>query len=323
MAETQFWDRADSRLINLGSLHARFSETEFDDNANLSFRGTTYQDAMYYIYNVQGQYYAFGVFGDNLTENNGTLTGGTVRATMDLYYNATYGQWYYTGYWSGLAVSAKTYFNPYLTTTLSDDRALVRGMLSGNDLRIYHDYNDYGFGHTGNDTLQGGGGSDSLFGDDGSDLLEGGFGNDLLQGGAGFDRIVGGQGNDHAVGGAGNDVINGGEGNDIVEGGIGQDSLYGSKGQDRLEGGVGNDTLTGNDGNDVFLFRAHDGLDHIADFRDGVDGVQVALAAGTELNLKLKYVGGDAVATFLDVTLVFDDVLPGTITAADFSTLLI
>lgn len=318
MAQTEFWDQSDARLINLGTLHAQFSETQFGDNINMRFLGASYQDAMFYVYEMQGRYHALGILGEDLVVANDVLTGGTVRATLNMYYNATYGQWYYSGYWSGLSVSAKAYFNPYLTTSVADDRALVRSMLQGNDLRVYHDYNDYGLGYTGGDTLRGGGGSDSLFGNEGSDLLEGGTGNDLLNGGSHFDRIVGGAGSDHAIGDSGDDVINGGDGNDIVEGGIGQDKLYGANGQDLLEGGVGNDTLTGNAGNDSFLFRAHHGLDHITDFQDALDRIGVAVPAGTDMNLKLKYVGGDVVATFLDVTLVIDDVRAGSITAADF-----
>ncbi|WP_051294226.1 choice-of-anchor I family protein [Gemmobacter nectariphilus] len=56
---------------------------------------------------------------------------------------------------------------------------------------------------------------------------------------------------------------------DVIAGGAGRDTLIGYTGNDTLIGGTGNDVLRGGAGEDVFVFRAHDGRDRIADFEAG------------------------------------------------------
>jgi hypothetical protein len=123
-------------------------------------------------------------------------------------------------------------------------------------------------------TMNGGLGSDVFTGGAGGDMINGGSGNDTLAGGAGTDNINGGDGNDTLNGDAGADILNGDGGVDILNGGGGTDTL---------KGGAGNDALTGGTGIDDFHFKINDdsnGSDTIADFGDGADQFQFAVAGG-------------------------------------------
>ncbi len=64
-------------------------------------------------------------------------------------------------------------------------------------------------------------------------------------------------------------VIEGGHGNDTLIGSAGNDIIGSGPGNDTLIGGPGNDRLMGGPGNDLFIFRAGDGADVIADFQPG------------------------------------------------------
>ncbi len=107
--------------------------------------------------------------------------------------------------------------------------------------------------------------SDNLVGTDGSDSIDGLNGQDTLNGGAGNDTLLGGNGKDNLVGGVGND------------------SLVGGNAKDTLDGGVGDDILEGNNGNDLFVIRAGEGTDTIADFTLGSD--RLGLGGGLEFDL--------------------------------------
>ena len=135
-------------------------------------------------------------------------------------------------------------------------------------------------GFAGNDTINGGLEQDTLRGNAGDDLLEGEQGFDLLFGDRGNDTLIGGLGGDTLKGGAdddllqgnsGFDVLFGNNGNDTLLGGNGNDKLRGDGGRDRLEGGIGNDHLLGGAGADLFVLRAGEGNDVIADYFDGID----------------------------------------------------
>lgn len=174
-------------------------------------------------------------------------------------------------------------------------------------------------GGAGNDTLTGGDGADWLDGGTGIDLLRGGTGNDIYIVDSSGDQVAeaAGQGIDlvrasasfklwgevenliltgnAAISGTGNALNNsltgnaaanqliGGAGNDILNGGAGQDTINGGAGTDQLAGGL-------DAARDVFIFNTLSdsavgaGRDRIADFRTGVDDIDLrALDANTRI----------------------------------------
>lgn len=337
MTVTEFWSKADTRSMDLYGFFGELTAHKLNDNTNLSFQGTVYQDTVDYTYAYNGNYFAFTVMGKNLSvDANGVLTGGTVNGTLDLFWDATAKQWFYDGYVKGFALAAAEYIAPYLTVSRADDDIWFRKLLAGNDLRTYHSYSDFGYGGAGDDTLKGGRGFDTLYGDTGNDHvlgqagkdhLLGNAGNDSVFGGVGNDTIWGNQGNDLIFGGTGHDKIYGGndadrldgfDGNDSLFGGSGHDVLRGHEGNDTLSGGAGDDSLIGGAGADVFVYRAGAGSDKIFGFQDGVDRIQVLMPSGTALDLHVHYANGDATITFMDVTLLLTDVAKNSISLADF-----
>jgi peroxidase len=66
---------------------------------------------------------------------------------------------------------------------------------------------------------------------------------------------------------------------DVLIGGSNQDQLVAGAGHDRLNGGLGNDLLTGGTGPDVFVFSTKLGpqnIDHIVDFKPGIDKIELS-----------------------------------------------
>jgi len=121
---------------------------------------------------------------------------------------------------------------------------------------------------------------DQLRGSDRADAIAGKGGNDILSGLGNRDRLLGGQGDDTLYGGSGSDQLCGGAHRDLLLGGPGNDALYGEGGTDWLRGGPENDLLVGGAetdfllggvGNDTFRLEATSGIDHILDFADGRD----------------------------------------------------
>ena len=106
-------------------------------------------------------------------------------------------------------------------------------------------------------------------------IAETGAGDVVLQGGTGIDVLFGGAGSDWLIGGAG------------------ADSLYGGSGSDTLCGGSGTNWLDGGTGPDAFVLLMTDGaVDTIADFKPGVDHLDVLAAPGVPAS-------SDAVAQIL------------------------
>jgi len=158
------------------------------------------------------------------------------------------------------------------------------------------------YGGGGNDTLIGNNGGDSLWGDAADDTASGNAGADSLYGGSGNDVLNGGINDDRLWGDAGNDTLNGNNGADRLFGGDGNDRLFGNSGSDTLDGGAGNDTLNGGIGADTFVFGAGGGIDHVSDFQNNIDTLQLddalwggGLTVGQVLSNFATLVGGNTV----------------------------
>lgn len=146
-------------------------------------------------------------------------------------------------------------------------------------------------------------------------------GNDLIElKSVGADYMDGRAGNDTMFGGGGNDTLLGGNGRDLIQGQAGDDWLRGGPGGDRLVGGAGNDTLTGGTGRtrDTFVFGKSGGTDHITDFQDGLDRIEITSGATTFANLHLTKHGTDVWVSFGTSTIVVEHLTMTQLTSADF-----
>lgn len=152
-----------------------------------------------------------------------------------------------------------------------------------------------------------GAGNDWINGLNHDDTIYLGYGDDLGHGGAGNDSLFAGDGAD---------LVFGSDGNDALSGGSGDDRLYGGTGSDRVAGCTGSDSLYGGDGSDRFVFGAAAGSDHIADFQNGLDRIELH---GTPHSLTITGVGAHTVVQCGDVTLTLDNVDHSLITMADFT----
>ncbi len=114
-----------------------------------------------------------------------------------------------------------------------------------------------------------------------------------MLGDAGVDQLHGEDGADRLYGGAAADWL---------EGGAGNDELRGEAGDDTLDGGSGDDWLDGGAGLDLYLLRAGDGHDTIAD-SDGQFTVRFegAASSGT-LNLVRSGDGASVMLQFADAS---------------------
>lgn len=215
---------------------------------------------------------------------SGTATGLTLTETVQ-----TNGGGTATNYFAfvGFSVSLVAVFNASLTASMTDDRAVLRQMLSGADRIVGSNFADYAYGGNGNDKLFGNAGNDTLSGDAGNDQIRGGTGNDLLKGGSGADLLVGDGGND------------------------------------RLDGGLGADTLTGGAGADRFIFvegQISTG-DRVTDFQNDLDtlifdaagtgSVSALMAAATNISGGVRFNLDGDILTVMGVTKaqLVDDIL--------------
>ncbi|MCZ4092556.1 calcium-binding protein [Sinorhizobium psoraleae] len=170
----------------------------------------------------------------------------------------------------GASISvAKIVDAAYSTDTTSDDIAVIRAALAGNDVLKGGGLADYLQGFAGSDALYGNAGYDTLVGDDGNDTLIGGTGGDKLYGGTGTDTAsyagaslgvvanlttAAANTNDargdayssieNLTGSSYNDVLTGNAGANTLDGGLGNDTLIGGAGADRLYGRSGTDTVS-------------------------------------------------------------------------------
>lgn len=221
----------------------------------------------------------------------------------------------------------------------------------GNDIIYGETGNDVLIGGLGADALYGGAGNDVLNGGGGNDLMSGGTGVDRAEfsggaaiqvnlgttaaqntgqgsdrlvsienvtSGAGADRLTGNAGVNILSGGLGADTLIGMGGNDKLIGGAGNDVLSGGTGADRLIGQQGNDTLTGGSNADRFVFATGDGTDTITDFQNGTDRIEITAGATGFAQVTVTDAGTDVRVQFSNVTIMIEDLVHTTITAADF-----
>jgi Ca2+-binding RTX toxin-like protein len=302
-----------TNLINASFINPRLPnvvETFLDNVGKVSAQGRTYTDAIRVTYTDQPAYRDFWL-GPALTFSAGAPTGGTVTGYIAEYLSG--GTWRQAFALEGLSVGVMTLYNAAITSSVTDDRAVISTMFAGADRFTGSSMSDGFDGHAGNDTLRGNAGSDTL---------QGGAGNDSLDGGTGIDRLVGGTGNDvfvvdvagdvvveasgggtdtvysavtralgayqenlvltgAALGGTGNALPNTLTGNaaaNTLAGEAGNDRLLGGTGNDLLRGGAGLDSLTGGAGLDIFRFdtapSAATNADRIFDFIAADDRLQ-------------------------------------------------
>ncbi|MFB8794739.1 MAG: Ig-like domain-containing protein [Microcoleus sp.] len=225
--------------------------------------------------------------------------------------------------------------NDFITGGKGDD--ILYGD-EGNDIILGESGNDLMYGGKGNDLLHGREGTDIIYGNKDDDFIDGGKDNDTLYGGKGNDILLGSQGDDNLFGQDGDDTICGGEGNDLINGDAGadilggcagndtlyggadNDTLTGGKGDDLLDGGMGNDSLIGGSGNDIFVLKAGQGFDIIADFTLGQDLIglsgglsfsQLAITQNTQGTLIKNLLTGEQLGVMVGVS-------PTAITSANF-----
>nr|WP_319515895.1 calcium-binding protein [uncultured Cohaesibacter sp.] len=168
---------------------------------------------------------------------------------------------------SGISVRYSDAYTVVQTASLQDDEALVKSVLSGNDVidigelqqsvsdqeSVSRDWGTTFYSYAGNDVITTYNGVDRLYGGLGNDTIRAGNNGDFLYGGAGSDKLFGQAGADKLFGGLGADVLNGGAGNDRLFGNQHGDALIGGLGNDLLDGGLGADTMSGNRGNDTYI----------------------------------------------------------------------
>ena len=87
-------------------------------------------------------------------------------------------------------------------------------------------------------------------------------------------------------------TLSGNDADNYLIGGKGKNSINGGKGNDTLWGGKGNDTLYGGSGDDIFIYRAGEGTDVIADYQSG-DMLQILTKKGKEGTFKKATFKGD------------------------------
>jgi Ca2+-binding RTX toxin-like protein len=102
---------------------------------------------------------------------------------------------------SGFKVAATAITAAASTVSTTDDLALMKMILAGNDTVLGNSLDDVIHGYAGHDVLKGSGGDDRVWGDAGDDTMVGGSGADYLSGGAGRDKLRGGLGFDKLIGG--------------------------------------------------------------------------------------------------------------------------
>lgn len=150
----------------------------------------------------------------------------------------------------------------------------------------------------------------------------GGYGDDEIRGNDANNNLTGRRGRDQMNGDGGTDHLKGGFGNDWLFGGDGNDRLSGGRDNDKLIGGTGNDVLFGRKGADTFIFNDNSGHDTIADYRDGIDKIDLSQMDDVSMRKVLSRadrVGHDIVITLApDTSITIHDLKLSHLNADDF-----
>jgi Ca2+-binding RTX toxin-like protein len=251
-----FMDRLNFYEVNLGAY-----DNQFLNNVYLFAAGVTYED-MYTVFWYDGLSRSSSYLGSGFVlDGQGNIISGTVTAYAGLNWNGPN----FSEHWelSNVSISASSLYNAHLTSSTSDDFAIIQSALSGSDSLA---------GSSQADFLSGYGGNDTLVGNAGSDTLDGGSGNDTLNGASGADSLVGGAGNDiyvindtidfviEAAAGGGTDIIitsasitvplnveevriAAGSSGLTITGSIGNETLFGNGLSNNISGGAGDDVI--------------------------------------------------------------------------------
>jgi Ca2+-binding RTX toxin-like protein len=263
--------QTDFRDIDISAAWEFRLTVEGGTGGGFSYLGQNYQSA-YIVEYLQEDFNQGYVkfYGSGLVKNGANiLTGGVIQA-MELAFtegSTTIIQ----GAFTGLSINAVTVHDAMRTTSLADDRAVLRQMLNGDDRISLSNRGDFVYGGNGGDTIYGLKGFDTLNGD------------------------------------AGSDALYGGDGLDSVFGNEGTDSVFGGNGSDFLQGGKQDDTVTGGAGVDVFSFRTGDGNDRVLDWIDGVDELRFYGPEGA-INVSFQNLaGGDVRISVLGMQIVVEN----------------
>ncbi|QFT33321.1 hypothetical protein FIV00_22715 [Labrenzia sp. THAF82] len=84
--------------------------------------------------------------------------------------------------------------------------------------------------------------------------------------------------------------------------------LLGGEGDDQLYGGGGDDVLKGIGGIDTFIFSDDSSNDHITDYTNGEDLIQIENGATAFADLSISVSGSDALIQFGGTTITLDGV---------------
>ena len=171
-----------------------YSDETLARNENTKVHGVTYKDWLTIngFYGDDSDYfdYYFYFAGSRIT---GSALENTVSGTVNFFaenWMSDTGELFYWYSLGGVSLSARSILDAARTQSTTDDLALFKTSLQGNDTIIMSNFNDRMNGFSGNDTMQGNNGSDALYGDAGADKITGGTGRDHLYGGTGADDFV-------------------------------------------------------------------------------------------------------------------------------------
>lgn len=226
----------DTFRLNLNVYERNLDDDEFLDDVNYELAGRTHEDA--YLVNAANPVndLILGVLGHGLDEDSTGAANGIVNALVESTVSGAT-SWFADGF----SVSARALDGVARTVGNGDERALLRTILSGDD------------------------------------IIKLSRGNDRIEAGAGDDTVRAGSGHDVVFAGSGDDIILGASGGDRLCGGTGSDRINGGSGHDRIFGQAGNDDLTGGTGADVFVFAHRFGTDRIRDFDPDQRGERIDL----------------------------------------------
>ncbi|MDO6962756.1 hypothetical protein [Rhizobium alvei] len=264
---------------------------------------------------ISGAQYGVNIMGENTTFiNRGTISGGTNNAGI------------YLGSDSGTVINYGT-----ITGNEAVDMSAAKSGVTFKNFgeisygAILSDADDIfvNRGGTVSATVYGGDGNDDYYVDSATEVAIDEFANE------GRDSVYSSaswtlRANFEELYLTGNANING-EGNgdaNVLFGNGGNNKLNGGGQADALWGGAGNDILRGGIGADGFYFKSNGDKEIVRDFKDGVDGL--ILAVDTELtNLQFVKqhgvnVGDDLVITYDGTTMIIENVHKNQITDADF-----